>query len=81
MVERTMSSKSTQAEVVTSPAIIAMPVLTIVSTATRACLSCLSIASKTASEIWSAILSGCPSETDSEVKVVYSAIFKFILCK
>ncbi|QJA21800.1 DUF2684 family protein [Pectobacterium punjabense] len=26
------------------------------------------MASRTASEIWSAILSGCPSETDSDVK-------------
>jgi hypothetical protein len=44
------------------------PVFTIVSQATRARLSCARMASSTASEIWSAILSGWPSETDSEVK-------------
>ena len=38
-----------------------------VSQATRARLSCARIASSTASEIWSATLSGWPSETDSEV--------------
>ena len=58
---------STQAEVVTSPATITMPVLTRVSQATRALVSCCRMASSTASEIWSAILSGWPSETDSEV--------------
>src|SRR3546814_15278839 len=41
-----------------------------VSQATRARLSWARIASSTASEIWSAILSGWPSETDSEVKRV-----------
>jgi hypothetical protein len=51
-----------------SPAIIAMPVVTIVSQATRDCVSCSRIESSIASEIWSATLSGCPSETDSEVK-------------
>ena len=55
---RTSSSRSTQASVVTSPATIATPVLTSVSQATRARLSCASIASSTASEIWSATLSG-----------------------
>jgi hypothetical protein len=35
--------------------------------ATRARLSWHSIASSTASEIWSATLSGCPSDTDSDV--------------
>ncbi len=59
---------STQALVVTSPATIAAPVFTRVSQATRARLSCARMASRTASEIWSAILSGWPSETDSEVK-------------
>src|SRR5438309_2804723 len=38
-----------------------------VSTATRLVGSSLSIASRIASLIWSAILSGCPSVTDSEV--------------
>ncbi len=39
-----------------------------VSQATRLIGSFVSAASRTASEIWSAILSGCPSVTDSEVK-------------
>src|SRR5687767_8441548 len=38
-----------------------------VSTATRARGSCSSIASRIESEIWSQILSGCPSVTDSDV--------------
>src|SRR5207248_4818025 len=45
-----------------------MPVVTSVSQATRACESSSKMASSTASEIWSAILSGCPSVTDSDVK-------------
>src|SRR5450759_63318 len=68
MTLRVSASKSIQALVVTSPATIATPVLTIVSQATRARLSCARIASRTASEIWSAPLSGWPSETDAEVK-------------
>ena len=44
------------------------PVVIIVSTATRLRGSCASIASRIASLIWSAILSGWPSVTDSEVK-------------
>src|SRR6185436_4003148 len=46
----------------------ARPVVTIVSQATRLIGSCASSVSSTASEIWSAILSGWPSVTDSEVK-------------
>src|SRR5690554_3231899 len=45
-----------------------------VSQATRAYLSSAMMASRTASEIWSAILSGCPSDTDSEVNRLYSLI-------
>src|SRR5262245_56826466 len=52
-----------------SPPTIASPVVTNVSQATRLCGSSASMASRTASEIWSAILSGWPSVTDSEVKV------------
>src|SRR5437764_1661320 len=44
------------------------PVVIIVSTATRLRGSCASIESRTASLIWSAILSGWPSVTDSDVK-------------
>src|SRR4051812_2618299 len=39
-----------------------------VSQATRPCGSPVRTASRTASETWSAILSGCPSVTDSDVK-------------
>src|SRR6202044_940259 len=64
---RTNASTSTHALVVTSPATITTPVLTMVSQATRPRGSAAKMASSTASEIWSATLSGCPSETDSEV--------------
>ena len=53
---------------VTSPATWTRPVVTIVSTATRLWGSWASIASRIESEIWSQILSGCPSVTDSDVK-------------
>src|SRR6185503_5952710 len=46
----------------------ASPVVTRVSQATRPMGSCARMASRTESEIWSAILSGCPSVTDSDVK-------------
>ena len=52
---------------VTSPATWTSPVVTIVSTATRLCGSCSSMASRIASLTWSQILSGWPSVTDSEV--------------
>src|SRR5438132_6683007 len=45
----------------------AIPVVTRVSQATRAVGSLPMMASSTASEIWSAILSGWPSVTDSDV--------------
>src|SRR4051794_31924460 len=45
----------------------ARPVVTSVSQATRPLGSSSKMASRTASEIWSASLSGCPSVTDSEV--------------
>src|SRR5213594_3803010 len=68
MVPRTMSEMWTYVVVVISPATTAMPVVTRVSHATRAVASLAMMASSTASEIWSAILSGWPSVTDSEVK-------------
>src|SRR4051812_27484538 len=46
----------------------ASPVVTRVSHATRLTGSCVRMASRIESEIWSAILSGCPSVTDSDVK-------------
>src|SRR5262249_5925828 len=55
--------------VVISPATTTSPVVSSVSHATRDIGSCVMSASRTESEIWSAILSGCPSVTDSEVKV------------
>src|SRR5918998_6661479 len=59
---------SAYAWVVTSPATCTWPVVIIVSTATRLCASCARSASRMPSLIASAILSGCPSVTDSEVK-------------
>src|SRR3954447_14013700 len=53
--------------VVTSPATTTRPVVNSVSTATRLWGSSARRASSTVSLIWSAILSGCPSVTDSEV--------------
>ena len=53
---------------VISPATMARPVVTIVSQATRARVLAR-IASRIESLIWSAILSGWPSVTDSDVKV------------
>src|ERR687894_500623 len=53
--------------VVISPASTTIPVVIRVSQATREFGSIVNAASSTASEIWSAILSGWPSVTDSEV--------------
>src|SRR5437899_677392 len=58
---------STVAFVVISPATRTTPVVTSVSIATRDSASWERTASRTPSEIWSAILSGCPSVTDSDV--------------
>src|SRR5215218_3541220 len=59
---------STKVVVEISPDTTTRPVLTSVSQATRPLTSSRSTASRTESEIWSAILSGWPSVTDSEVK-------------
>src|SRR5579884_1960113 len=67
IVSRTIVGMSAYPEVVTSPAMCTWPVVIMVSTATREAGSSLSSASRMESEIWSAILSGCPSVTDSEV--------------
>src|SRR5271154_906713 len=64
---RTRDWKSTYALVVISPAMTTRPVAVRVSAATRLKGSCARQASRIASEIWSAILSGCPSVTDSDV--------------
>src|SRR5215210_2529012 len=58
---------STYTSVVISPETTTSPVFTSVSHATRPCGSSAITASRTPSEIWSAILSGWPSVTDSEV--------------
>src|SRR5258708_4678179 len=70
IVPRTSVWKSTYARVVISPAITTRPVQVSVSQATRLVGSSAKQASKMASEIWSAILSGCPSVTDSEVNKI-----------
>ena len=62
-----MPGMSTYVFVVTSPATWTWPVVIMVSTATLLSGSSLIIASRMASLIWSAILSGWPSVTDSEV--------------
>src|SRR6185312_13479095 len=67
IVSRAMSWMSTYVSVVISPETTTRPVLTSVSQATRALGSSRRTASRTPSEIWSAILSGCPSVTDSDV--------------
>src|SRR3954453_13590082 len=64
---RTTRGISTYDSVVTSPATTTRPVVTRHSTATRLSGSWSRSASRTESLIWSAILSGCPSVTDSEV--------------
>src|SRR4051812_32328090 len=60
---------STYVLVLISPATTQRPVVTIVSHATRPYGSSASTASRTLSLIWSAILSGWPSVTDSDVNV------------
>src|SRR6185503_16114700 len=67
IVLRTISRTSTYVSVVISPATTTRPVVISVSQATRAFGSSARIASRSESEIWSAILSGCPSVTDSDV--------------
>src|SRR5262249_11027035 len=59
---------STYVSVVISPATTTSPVVISVSQATRPSGSSARTASSTESEIWSAILSGWPSVTDSDVK-------------
>src|SRR3954463_11376142 len=67
IVVRAMSWMSTYVSVVISPETTTSPVFTSVSHATRPYGSSRMTASRTPSEIWSAILSGWPSVTDSEV--------------
>src|SRR6266853_1467678 len=70
IVPRTSDWKSTYALVVISPAMTTRPVAVRVSQATRLRESSARQASRMASEIWSAILSGWPSVTDSEVNKI-----------
>src|SRR6185312_8316541 len=67
MVARAISWMSTYVVVEISPDTTTSPVFTSVSHATRPVGSSRMTASRTPSEIWSAILSGWPSVTDSEV--------------
>src|SRR6266478_8575810 len=76
IVPRTSDWKSTYALVVISPAMTTRPVAVRVSQATRLYGSCARQASRIASEIWSAILSGCPSVTDSLVNRKRSRLAK-----
>ena len=57
------------------------PVDAVVSQATRASGSWARMASSTASEIWSQILSGWPSVTDSEVNSRFAIIFRPFFCR
>jgi len=59
---------STYVSVEISPATTTSPVVISVSQAQRASGSSASTASRTVSDTWSAILSGWPSVTDSDVK-------------
>src|SRR5919199_494916 len=68
MRSRTSFEMSTYISVVISPATTTRPVVISVSQATRPPGSSRRTASRTESEIWSAILSGWPSVTDSDVK-------------
>src|SRR5918992_2942382 len=68
ILRRTCAGMSTYVSVVISPATTTRPVVISVSQATRPVGSSASTASSTVSEIWSAILSGWPSVTDSDVK-------------
>src|SRR6202040_170142 len=72
IVPRTSDWKSTYALVVISPAMTTRPVAVRVSQATRLGGSSARQASRIASEIWSAILSGWPSVTDSDVNKNFS---------
>src|SRR4051812_1974898 len=65
---RTRRGMSMYFSVVISPATTTRPVVISVSHATRLSGSFVSAASGPESEIWSAILSGWPSVTDSDVK-------------
>src|SRR5256885_15858602 len=69
-VSRTTCWKSTYVCVEISPRTMTSPVVVAVSHATRADVSSRMIASRMASEIWSAILSGWPSVTDSDVNKI-----------
>src|SRR3954469_21792877 len=72
-VSRTTCWKSTYVCVEISPRTMTRPVVVAVSHATRADVSSRMIASRIASEIWSHILSGWPSVTDSDVNRYWAA--------
>src|SRR3954468_19488685 len=72
-VSRTTDWKPMYVDVEISPRTSTRPAVVAVSHATRASGSSRMMASRIASEIWSHILSGCPSVTDSEVKRYWDA--------
>src|SRR3954447_833036 len=72
-VSRTIVWKSMYVSVVISPRTRTRPVVVAVSQATRAFGSSRMMASRIASEIWSHILSGWPSVTDSDVNRYWAA--------
>ena len=69
MVFLTTGSRSGLPSEVISPAMYTILFLIIVSQATLLLGSSAKYASNTASDIWSQTLSGCPPETDSDVKI------------
>src|SRR5699024_4478829 len=79
-VSRTIFGMSTYAFVVISPMTMTIPVVQHVSHATQLMGSCSISASRIASEIWSHILSGCPSVTDSDVNNNFSITSSPFLC-
>src|SRR5688572_16053082 len=81
IVSRAIFGMSTYASVVISPATTHRPVVSKVSQATRPFGSSARIASSTASLTWSAILSGWPSVTLSEVKVQRDTLLQFGCCR
>ena len=78
---RTTSGTFTFTVVVISPATTTMPVVTSVSQATRPLGSSARIVSRMASEIWSAILSGWPSVTDSDEMMPRWVVIRLYRCE
>src|SRR3954454_13269676 len=80
-VSRTIAWKSMYVSVVISPRTRTRPVVVAVSHATRALGSSRTIESRIESEIWSHILSGWPSVTDSDVKRYWDASTMLVISR